>query len=139
MGVADWEMIAAVSAAVPVPVIGNGDITSAEEATRRFAESGCYGLMVGRGAVGNPFLFREIAAAMTKEPIPPCATLAERIETALAHLAAAIADKGEAVAVRESRKQIAAYVHGQPGAAAIRAAVNKAVTYREVAEILSRA
>ena len=139
MGEADWEMIAAVAAAVPVPVIGNGDITSAEVAVRRLAESGCYGLMVGRGAVGNPFLFREIAAAMKKEPIPPCATLAERIETALAHLAAAIADKGEAVAVRESRKQIAAYIHGQPGAAAIRAAVNKATTYREVEGILSRA
>ena len=136
MGEADWESIAALRAAVPVPVIGNGDITSAEIARARLKESGCYGLMVGRGAVGNPFLFREIAAALAGAPIPPPPTLAEQVETALLHLRAAIADKGEAVAVREARKQIAAYVHGKVGAAAVRAAVNRAVTYAEVEEIL---
>ncbi len=135
-GEADWEAIAAVCAAVSVPVIGNGDITSAESALRRLSESGCHGLMIGRGAVGNPFLFREVAAALRGEPVPPPPTECERTETALSHLRAAILDKGEAVAVREARKQIAAYIHGLPGAAAVRAAVNAATTYREIEDIL---
>lgn len=135
-GEADWETIAAVRASVAVPVIGNGDITSAAVALRRLSESGCYGLMIGRGAVGNPFLFREVAAALRGEPIPPPPTEEERTETALSHLRAAILDKGEAVAVREARKQIAAYIHGLAGAAAVRAAVNAATTYREIERIL---
>ncbi|MBQ2719203.1 MAG: tRNA dihydrouridine synthase DusB [Clostridia bacterium] len=135
-GKADWETIAAVAAAVPVPVIGNGDVGDAATALRRLSESGCHGLMIGRGAVGNPFLFREIAAALRGECAPP-PTREERIETALAHLRAAIADKGEGIAVRESRKQIAAYTRGMTGAAAIRGAVNAATTYAEVAALLS--
>ncbi|MBR7094589.1 MAG: tRNA dihydrouridine synthase DusB [Clostridia bacterium] len=135
-GSADWETIAAVRAAVPVPVIGNGDVTDAPTAVRCLSESGCHGLMIGRGAIGNPFVFREVAAALRGECVPP-PTRAERIETALAHLRAAIADKGEAVAVRESRKQIAAYTRGMAGAAAIRGAVNAATTYAEVAALLS--
>ena len=137
-GEADWEIIAAVAAASPVPVIGNGDITSADIALRRLRESGCHGLMIGRGAVGNPFLFREIAAALRGDVPPPPPTEGERTETALLHLRAAILDKGEAVAVREARKQIAAYIHGLPGAAAVRAAVNAATTYGEIEEILRR-
>lgn len=136
-GEADWAPIAEVAAASPVPIIGNGDITTAEGAVRRLAECRCHGLMVGRGAVGNPFLFREIAAALRGETPPPPPTPAERILVALSHLAAAIADKGETVAVRESRKQIAAYIHGMPGAAATRAAVNNATTYAEVQGILT--
>ena len=136
MGSADWETIAAVAASVPVPVIGNGDITGAEGARERLRDSGCYGLMIGRGAVGNPFLFREVAAALRGEPIPPPADDGERRRTALAHLAAACRDKGEHVAVREARKQIAAYIRGMKGAAAVRAAINAAVRYEEVAAIL---
>ena len=135
-GLADWEAIAALREACPLPVIGNGDITSAEVARERLAASGCYGLMIGRGAVGNPFLFREVAALLRKEVPPPPPTRAERIETALLHLEAAIRDKGEAIAVRECRKVIAAYIHGMKGAAAVRFAVNAAVTYREIEEIL---
>ncbi len=135
-GVADWEAIAAVRRAVPIPVIGNGDITSAAVAARRLSESGCYGLMIGRGAVGNPFLFREAAALLRGEPLPPPPSREERIATALRHLAAAIDDKGEAVAVRECRKVIAAYTHGMKGAASVRFAVNAALTYREIEDIL---
>ena len=136
-GEADWEAIAAVAAATPLPVIGNGDITSAEVALRRLRESGCYGLMIGRGAVGNPFLFREVAAALRGEAPPPPPTREERVETALSQLAAAVREKGEGVAVREARKQIASYLHGYPGAAAVRAAVNTAETYAEIAAVLT--
>ncbi len=131
-GEADWEEIAAVRAEVSVPLIGNGDITSGEVARRRLLESGCYGLMVGRAAVGNPFLFAEIRAVLAGEAPPAPPTPRERALTALSHLEAAICDKGEAIAVRESRKQIAAYLRALPGAAALRASVMAAVTYREV-------
>ena len=136
-GEADWAPIAALAKRFSIPVVGNGDITGAENACARLREVGCYGLMIGRGAVGNPFLFREVAAALRGEPIPPPPTRSERVETALAHLRDAIADKGEGCAVRESRKQIAAYIHGMTGAAAVRAAVNAATTYREIAAVLA--
>ena len=135
-GEADWAPIEALAARCAVPVIGNGDITSAEGALRSLRESGCHGVMIGRGAVGNPFLFREISAALRGEPIPPPPTRRERVEVALAHLRDAIADKGEGCAVRECRKQIAAYIHGMSGAAAVRAAVNAATTLREVEGVL---
>ncbi len=136
-GEADWEAIAAVRASVPVPLVGNGDITSGDCAARRLSESGCYGLMVGRGAVGNPFLFREIRAYLAGEAPPAPPTPRERAEVALSHLAAAIRDKGEGLAVRECRKQIAAYLRALPGAAALRASVMSATTYREVEAIVS--
>ena len=91
--------------------------------------------MVGRGAIGNPFLFSEILAALSGgEYTPP--SLDERIKTALFQLSVAIEEKGEGVAVRESRKQIALYLHSFRGAAAIRAKINRAETYREVEEAL---
>ena len=131
-GEADLEAIAEVVRALAIPVIGNGDIASAADALRRLRESGCHGVMIGRAAVGNPFLFREVAAALRGEPIPPPPTAEERRRVALAHLAAAIRDKGERCAVREARKQIASYLHGMPGAAAARAAINAAETYAEI-------
>ena len=136
-GNADWGMIRAVREAVTIPVIGNGDITSGEIAASRLAESGCYGLMVGRGAVGNPFLFHEIKAALSGAAIPAPPSREERIRVAIAHLDEAIAEKGEDIAVRECRKLIAAYTAGMVGAAATRAAVNAATTRDAVVAALS--
>ena len=135
-GCADWEAIRAVRESVKIPVIGNGDITSGEIAAARLAESGCYGLMVGRGAVGNPFLFGEIAAALRGDALPPPPTWEARIAAAIAHLDEAIAEKGEDIAVRECRKQIAAYTAGMIGAASVRAAVNAATTREGVVRAL---
>ena len=133
-GHADLSVIAAVCAAVRIPVIGNGDITDPASAAR-MRETGCAGIMIGRGAVGNPFLFRALTdAAEGRRPAPP--SLAERVETALRQLRYAAADKGEIIAVRESRKQIACYVKGAPNVAAFRAAVNAATTYAEVEALL---
>lgn len=134
-GEADWDAIRALAEGLPIPLIGNGDIVSRESAERRFLGSACYGLMVGRGAVGNPFLFRELAAMLRGEPSPPPPTEGERVLAALSQLRAAIADKGEAVAVREARKQVAAYLHGRKGAAEARRRINLATTYAEVEEI----
>ncbi|MBP5610763.1 MAG: tRNA dihydrouridine synthase DusB [Clostridia bacterium] len=137
-GSADLAVIAEVKQAVQVPVVGNGDIVSAESALRMLRETGCDGLMVGRAAVGCPFLFREIRAAVNGEPVPSVAP-AERLAAALAQLDLAIADKGERVAVMESRKQAAQYLFGLRDAASYRREICEAKSREEVANVLKRA
>ena len=131
-GEADLAVIAAVKAALRVPVIANGDITSAAAAMRARLFTGADGIMVGRAAVGNPFVFAEIVAAYDgcafSEP-----TLDVKKEVALRQLRYAVADKGEAVAVAECRKQIANYFRGFRGAAVLRGKINSLYTYEEVA------
>ena len=134
-GVANMQDIKNVKESLHIPVIANGDISSGADALRTLRETGADGIMVGRGAIGNPFLFSEILAALSGgEYTPP--SLDERIKTALFQLSVAIEEKGEGVAVRESRKQIALYLHSFRGAAAIRAKINRAETYLEVEEAL---
>ena len=137
-GTADLSVIAEVKRAVSVPVVGNGDITDAESALRMLRETGCDGLMIGRAAVGCPFVFREVRAAIDGKPIPPV-TPAERLDAALLQLDLAIADKGEKVAVLESRKQAAQYLFGLRDAASYRREICEAKTREEVAEILKDA
>lgn len=115
----DLLAIAAVKAAVSIPVIGNGDIMSAEDAVRMKQETGCDGLMIARGAMGNPWLFAEIAAALERrEFVPP--TMEERIETAIEQMDQMLLEKGERVGFAESKKQMAWYIHGVTGAAEAR-------------------
>ncbi len=130
-GMADLKIIADVKNTLQIPVVGNGDIDSAAAAMRMKNETGCDGVMIGRGAVGNPFLFAEIRAAMDgRNYTPP--TPEERVETALRQLRLACDEKGEHTAVTESRKQFADYLHGMRGAAAVRGRINAALTYAEV-------
>jgi len=133
-GNADLSVIADVKAALSVPVVGNGDIRTASDALHMLEATGCDGVMIGRGAVGNPFLFAEIAAAMDGGAYTP-PSVEERVETALLQLRFAVADKGEAVAVNESRKQICEYLRGMRGATAMRCAVNKATSYAEIEKL----
>ncbi len=137
-GSADREIIAAVKEAVRVPVIANGDILCARDAINMLRETGADGIAIGRGAVGNPYVFAEIAAALDQKLYTP-PTLREKAATALRQLALAIEDKGERAAVPESRKQIALYLHSFPGAAQLRAEINAALTYAEVERILTAA
>ena len=131
----DVDIITKVKKAVSVPVIGNGDINSAEDAVSMINDTGVDGIAIGRGAVGNPFIFREIRAAILGESY--CApSLRDRVEAALYQLRTAIEDKGERVAVCEARKQIALYLKGFRGAASIRGEINRALTYKEVEAIL---
>ena len=134
-GRADLSVIAAVKAAVRVPVVGNGDIFSAEDARRMLRETDCDGVMIARGAMGNPWIFDELRADIDGVPFTP-PTDREIIDTAVEHLDLMCADKPAAVAVREARKLIAYYIHGFPGAAAARGAINAAETAEEVKAIL---
>lgn len=130
-GRADRAYIAEVRRRLHIPLVANGDISSGEDALAMRRITGADGLMVARAAVGNPFLFREILAAMDgMSCVPP--TAQERRETALWQLDLAIADKGEAVAVREARGQIARYFSGLPGSAARRMLVHTAQTREDM-------
>lgn len=134
-GTVDREGIKNVKNCVHIPVVANGDIGCAGDAISMLSLTGADGIAVGRGAVGNPFIFDEIKAALTgTEFTPP--TLCERAECALRQLRLASFDKGEKIAVPEARKQIALYLKGFPGAASIRAEINMASSYTEVEKII---
>ena len=134
-GAADREVIAAVKSAVKIPVIANGDVKCAKDALSMLKETGADGVAVGRGAVGNPFVFREIASALLGEEYTP-PTLSRRIEVAVAHVRLAVEDKGERIAIPEARKQIAAYFSDFRGASALRTRINGATRLSEIEEIL---
>ena len=137
-GRADREALARVRESVTtVPFIANGDITSADEALDMLNITKADGLAIGRGAVGNPFIFAEIIAAMDKKRYTP-PTLDEKIEAALTQLRLAVKEKGEARAIPEARKQIALYLRGFRGAAMTRADINRAITFAEVESALMR-
>lgn len=135
-GLADREMMAAVKQSVRIPVIANGDIHNAGDALALRTDTGADGVMIARGAIGNPFLFREIRALFDGKAIPEPATVPERIETLLTQTLLAIEDKGEYVAIREMRAQIPKYLKGMHGAAAMRAACNATDTYDALAAML---
>lgn len=116
-GKADLDTIKSVVCAVNIPVTGNGDIFSFDDAENMLKKTGCESVMVGRGALGNPFIFRELD--LNGECAPP--SIGERLNAALRHLELAVALKGERRGVAESRKHIAWYLKAIPGAAKIRA------------------
>lgn len=124
-GRADYGVIREVKEAVSIPVVGNGDVDSAEAGKRLLLDSGCDGIMVGRAAVGNPFLFRELRAMRAGEPCP-APTPEERYQTAARQLALAVSEKGEHTAVLEARKHLGEYLRGLHGAAAARSRIFRA-------------
>lgn len=122
-GRADWKIIGAVKRAVSVPVLGNGDVKCGRDALRMLDETGCDGVLIARGAQGNPWLFREVKAAMEGMDCPPI-TGRERVEMALRHLNLEVQLHGERGGVLEMRKHIAWYVAGMRGSAQFRQKVN---------------
>lgn len=133
-GTADRSAIAAVKAAVSVPVIGNGDIVDGESALAMRDETHCDGLMVGRGALGRPWIFREIKAALAGEPYTP-PTVPERLEIALLHAERIEALKGPHGLV-ELRKHLPRYLSGMRNASLLRARLNEAKSVAEIRQLL---
>lgn len=134
-GRAHWEAIAELSARLSIPVIGNGDVESAQDAQEMLRQTGCYAVMVGRGAMGNPWIFRDWQRA--RQGLPPAApSPRERIETAHAHARALVAHKGEYIGLREMRKHAAWYLKGLRGSAQVRVRVNLAQSLGELSDIL---
>ncbi len=131
-GKADWDCIRAVKEAVKIPVIGNGDVTDALSAERLLKETGCDGVMVGRAAQGNPFIFREITEYLETGVIPPKPTPAEVRTTIERHARMQMEEKGEYTGVREMRKHLSWYTVGYPNSAKYRQMINSMETMEEL-------
>lgn len=135
-GTADWSVIAAVKAAVNIPVIGSGDVFSAADAKRRLEETGVDAVMIARGAQGNPWVFREARALIDEGVVLAPPSHVERVAMAREHSAALVAFSGERAFTR-MRKHVGWYIHGMPGAAHVRERVNHVRSYAELDALLA--
>jgi nifR3 family TIM-barrel protein len=138
-GLADWDIISAVKRAVSLPVIGNGDVRSASDAVRMMEETDCDGVMIARGALGNPWIFTEVTAALQGRPLPPPPTIVQRSDMARRHLELVVAARDEKTGVREMRKHFSWYLRGHPGARGLRELANRGTTTRDMLAVLEAA
>lgn len=137
-GKADWNIIGDVVNKVKIPVFGNGDIFCAQDALDMMAQTGCAGVGIGRGAKGNPWIFREIAAALRGEPIPARPTLSEVKQMIKKQTKLMLEYKDEYIVVREMRKHVSWYTTGFHSCAALRAEVNNTNTLAELYALLDK-
>ena len=136
-GAADWSIIKEVKESVSIPVIGNGDITDGESAKRMLDETGCDGIMIGRAAEGNPFIFREINSYLQgKEYNAP--TSDEIKKTIIEHANLQLKYKGEYIGIREMRKHLSWYIKGFEGAAGLRKKINEMTDMDELLYVVER-
>lgn len=133
------DAIAAIKAAVSIPVLANGDVLCAEDAVKLLSATGCDGVAVGRGAMGNPWLFDEIRAALCGDAAPQKPSLQERFRVLRKHIYDMCEDKGEFVAMQQARTHAAWYMHGLHGAAELRRACCSMLHFTDLDEIIARA
>jgi nifR3 family TIM-barrel protein len=136
-GTADWDMIREVKQAVNIPVIGNGDVFTPEDARRMLDTTGCDGVMIGRAALGNPWMLYRTIEYLQSGTLPDEPSFQEKLEIALLHLDRLIALKGEAVAVKEMRKHMSWYLKGMPGAARIKDKIMEQTQRAPLEQLLS--
>ena len=135
-GKADWDIIRQVKEAVKIPVIGNGDVVSGESALAMMTETGCYGVMIGRGAQGNPWIFSQLIEYEKTGVMPKRPSSKELKEMMLRHARLQIEYKGEYLGVREMRKHVAWYTTGLPNSAKLRGEINAVESYEELEKLL---
>jgi nifR3 family TIM-barrel protein len=154
-GQADWQLISDLRKAVTVPLIGNGDVKTPADVTKMIAETGCDGVMVGRAAISNPWLLRDMRLALAGKPPGPPPTIQDRIQTAMQHLRLMVANEAEVEhyeealrspnhaeaelrACRALRGQIPLYIKGEVGASQARERLTKCSTVAEYEDVLER-
>lgn len=131
-GKADWDIISEIKNAIDIPVIGNGDVFEVKDAINMLDKTNCDAIMIGRGAQGNPWIFKRINHYMETGEILPEPSVEEKLNTAIRHLKLAVQEHGEYVAVREMRKHIAWYLKGLRHSAKVRDEINKIESCEEV-------
>lgn len=136
-GAADWEIIRKVKEAVEIPVIGNGDVTNGESAKRMIEETGCDGIMIGRAAQGNPWVFREVRSYLESGVKTERPSVREVRDMIRRHALLQLECKGDYIGIREMRKHVAWYIAGYPHAADLRKKVCSVERMEELMELVS--
>ena len=135
-GQADWDIIRQVKEAVSIPVIGNGDVTSPQKAEELVKQTGCDGIMIARGAQGNPWIFSEMITYEETGTLPERPGKEEVRDMMLRHARLQLKYKGEFIGIREMRKHVAWYTKGFKGSAKLREEINRVESYQELEELL---
>lgn len=138
-GKADWDIIRQVKEAVSIPVIGNGDLLSAQDVIAMYEQTGCDGFMIGRGAQGNPWIFSQVLSYFETGKVAEKPTFEEVADMMLRHARMMLEFKGEYTGIREIRKHGAWYTAGYPNSAKLRVMINEVETYEQLEELLRKA